>query len=961
MTPWLEDHPGGKQILLAFAGKDATEHFEAVGHSIVAEKQAAQMHLGRVIERPVKQVDGETAPIQKNIRSRMRREVSLTGGFAPLKRSSAEKGVWEVCNHGFLPSADPVGLDALEGTAFEPFAKLADSIPALGINGAFRRYLDRESELQARLVRCADKDVLESLSDEQLERAFSVLCYSMIAYWRGGTLSFSIGIPVTTDPRTNLNWSLPPVGKLPPFLASPLLAVSERLGRPPMPDYAATVLYNWTRIDPEGPISTSNVRCILRLTGLGDEEWFFKTHVVIEAEAAQAVSAIIGANAATNPTDLLGHLVTMEEGLLRLVQAALPLMYQREADGTPKCSEHVFYQILRPLIGSGSMDFEDEAGKTQSIRLAGPSGAMSSLLPAVDSVLGIKTTSEKLRQALSTFELSMPLEHREFLERLRAGIPIRNRILAMRPSAGESFDTYDTLSRSYNRVIARVLDFRWQHWSYVKHFIMKPGNMSQAVGTGGTQFDFLQQHITDTQEARIMERLDLDRIISPGSPDGMGTPALEPNSRSSRPQSFWSVDGRVGLLARDPIWGWDDVEKWTAHLPEVLHTAVEALLNLAMRMPALVAAEGPFYDETEAMASSLEPLQDKRTLQSLSEVSREHLMTVLCHVSASCIATGGQGRKKAPRCIDRPLQVVARSVGRPPHLDFTELVLCNWGRTENSPDIPAPESSPSDAAEAPSVNGASFHIVWRFIGSPDEEWYRAIHLILHEEARDVIAAIRVGQVGARDTDDHAICGSLTSIASWLNKMCDYLDKHLESKDSRTESLMMRRLAVFVSGSLSDEEICAWVYWSGSSVLMPAIIAFLGIRLRWSTQQSTENGRLVNLMLDIQKDMRLFMPREHLEFLQELERPGASVRRYCLRRFGAKSISVERLHELEVAYNDALNAASRFQDRRLYMATRFYPQLSRAFGNAHSEIEVGIRKGRLQLLKMRQRVDRCLEK
>lgn len=608
------------------------------------------------------------------------------------------------------------------------------------------------------------------------------------------------------------------------------------------------------------------------------------------------------------------------------------------------------------------MDFEVEAGVTTNMRLAGPSGAMSSLLPAVDAVLGIKTSSEKLRQALATFEMSMPHEHREFLQSLRAGRSIRSRILGLKPSAGEGSEMYDTLARSFNRVIARVLDFRWQHWSYVKNFVMKPGNMSQAVGTGGTHFDFLQQHITDTQDARVMERMDLDRVISPGSPDKMRPVDSQPNSKPKRPHSFWAVDGHVGLLARDPIWGWDDMEKWMAHLPEILHAAVEALLGLAMRMPALVAADGPFYQEVEAIASSLEPLQDKQTLQSLSEVIREHLMTVLCHVSAGCIATCGQGRKKAPRCIERPLQVVARSVGRPPHLDFTELVLCNWSWTENSEHCRAPESSPVDAVdELPGENRTSFHIVWRFLGSPDEEWYRALHLILHEEARDVIAAIRVGQIGARDTDDHAIIASLTCIASWLNKMCDYIDKHLESKDSSTEALMMRRLLTFMSSHLTDEEMCAYVYWSGSSALVPAVIAFLGIQMRRSTAQSTEVGRLVNLLLDMQKDVRLFMPREHLQFLQELERPGVSVRRYCLRRFGAKSISVERLHELEVAYNDALGAASRFQDRRLYIAARFFPHLSRAFSNAHSKIEVGIRKGRMQLLKMRQRVDRCLEK
>ncbi|CAJ1443640.1 unnamed protein product, partial [Effrenium voratum] len=47
-------------------------------------------------------------------------------------------------------------------------------------------------------------------------------------------------------------------------------------------DYAGCVLNNWERIDPLGPVSPQNVRLLRRFTGLVDEEWFFKTHIIIE-------------------------------------------------------------------------------------------------------------------------------------------------------------------------------------------------------------------------------------------------------------------------------------------------------------------------------------------------------------------------------------------------------------------------------------------------------------------------------------------------------------------------------------------------------------------------------------------------------------------------------------------------------------------------------------------------------
>merc|ERR550532_1950778 len=150
---------------------------------------------------------------------------------------------------------------------------------------------------------------------------------------------------------------------LPAFIAKPMLLLSKWLDRPPMLDYASTVLYNWVRIDENGPISVSNIRCIQRLTGLIDEEWFFKTHIIIESEASHAVSAVIAASVTEDDAELRAQLLALEEALLRVVRACLPIMYERSEDGTAKCSEHIFYQMLRPLIMTGKLFFEDGGGE----------------------------------------------------------------------------------------------------------------------------------------------------------------------------------------------------------------------------------------------------------------------------------------------------------------------------------------------------------------------------------------------------------------------------------------------------------------------------------------------------------------------------------------------------------------------------------------------------------------------
>lgn len=48
VTKYLEDHPGGEEVLLDRVGQDATEDFEDVGHSTDARKQLLQFEKGEL-------------------------------------------------------------------------------------------------------------------------------------------------------------------------------------------------------------------------------------------------------------------------------------------------------------------------------------------------------------------------------------------------------------------------------------------------------------------------------------------------------------------------------------------------------------------------------------------------------------------------------------------------------------------------------------------------------------------------------------------------------------------------------------------------------------------------------------------------------------------------------------------------------------------------------------------------
>jgi len=50
VTKFLEEHPGGEEVLIEQAGRDATEAFEDVGHSSDARDLMRQYKIGELVE-----------------------------------------------------------------------------------------------------------------------------------------------------------------------------------------------------------------------------------------------------------------------------------------------------------------------------------------------------------------------------------------------------------------------------------------------------------------------------------------------------------------------------------------------------------------------------------------------------------------------------------------------------------------------------------------------------------------------------------------------------------------------------------------------------------------------------------------------------------------------------------------------------------------------------------------------
>ena len=46
MTKFLEEHPGGEEVILEVAGKDATKEFDVIGHSKAAQNMVLKYQVG---------------------------------------------------------------------------------------------------------------------------------------------------------------------------------------------------------------------------------------------------------------------------------------------------------------------------------------------------------------------------------------------------------------------------------------------------------------------------------------------------------------------------------------------------------------------------------------------------------------------------------------------------------------------------------------------------------------------------------------------------------------------------------------------------------------------------------------------------------------------------------------------------------------------------------------------------
>ncbi len=288
----------------------------------------------------------------------------------------------DILNSGFIPKVICEQLP--EG--FEDIELLAEELPKVLAN---EQITDRVAKLET------EKDI-SRLSLSELERAMLLYSYIGHAYMWGKNKVENI-IPI----RISKTW----------------YDISQKLDRPPILSYASYALNNWKIANPDKPFDVENISIMQNFLGGVDEDWFIMIHVAIEYEAKVILSSLKSFFLDKN---LDKSYLQKALDSIKKINAIMNRMPE-------KCDPFIYYNRVRPYIfgwknnpatpnGVIYEGVDAYGGEPQIFR--GETGAQSSIVPALDALLGVTHSNDPLREYLDEMRLYMPKEHRELLNGL---------------------------------------------------------------------------------------------------------------------------------------------------------------------------------------------------------------------------------------------------------------------------------------------------------------------------------------------------------------------------------------------------------------------------------------------------------------------------------------------------------------------------------------------------------------
>ena len=366
----------------------------------------------------------------------------------------------DILNSGFIPKVICEQLP--EG--FEDIELLAEELPKVLAN---EQITDRVAKLET------EKDI-SRLSLSELERAMLLYSYIGHAYMWGKNKVENI-IPI----QISKTW----------------YDISQKLDRPPILSYASYALNNWKIANPDKPFDVENVSIMQNFLGGVDEDWFIMIHVAIEYEAKEILSSLKSFFLDKNLDKSYLHKALDSIKKINAIMNRMP----------EKCDPFIYYNRVRPYIfgwknnpatpnGVIYEGVDAYGGEPQIFR--GETGAQSSIVPALDALLGVTHSNDPLREYLDEMRLYMPKEHRELL----------NGLDEWSKNERTKLDKDEESITIINKLIKEVHTFRDKHLEYARVYIYEQSltndSNSNIVGTGGTPFmKYLDKHLQETVPA----------------------------------------------------------------------------------------------------------------------------------------------------------------------------------------------------------------------------------------------------------------------------------------------------------------------------------------------------------------------------------------------------------------------------------------------------------------------------
>ena len=364
---------------------------------------------------------------------------------------------FSILESGFLPNK----ISTLLSNEFDDVEHIAKNLPKILAN----------NQIEYEVLNLETEKNISNLSIDELERAMLLYSYIGHGYIWGGTSIEKV---------------------IPKNISKTWYKISQKLDRPPILSYASYALNNWKLQDVNKPFDLENIRILQNFLGGMDEDWFIMIHIAIEHEAKEILN-----NLKTYYLDKNKDQSYLENALVSIKKINQIMNRMPE-----KCDPFIYYNRVRPYIfgwknnpatpnGVIYEGVEEYGGTPQLFR--GETGAQSSIVPALDALLGVTHSNDPLKEYLDEMRLYMPKEHRNLLNDLDQWSE-NNR------SNSITEDSSVVLS---DEIIKEVHAFRNKHLEYARIYIHEQSlsnqNNSNVVGTGGTPFmKYLDKHLQET-------------------------------------------------------------------------------------------------------------------------------------------------------------------------------------------------------------------------------------------------------------------------------------------------------------------------------------------------------------------------------------------------------------------------------------------------------------------------------